>query len=137
MVKPRDSVRSPPALVAAIELEFGKCYDPVPYNPKWNPIDFKNGLTTDWESPAYVNPPYSETRKWYFKAHEQWKKGVTVIMLAKNKNLSAKYARKTVPGAELRFLPAQTFPGYTKPAAFGSLLLIWRAGEHSEKYSLK
>ena len=37
-------------------------FDPCPIDPKFD------GLNTDWESFVYVNPPYSEIRKWLDKA---------------------------------------------------------------------
>lgn len=54
---------------------FKSHYDPCPPNP-----DF-DGLSTDWESPAYVNPPYSNPLRWVEKAIEQQKKGIDVVML--------------------------------------------------------
>lgn len=56
---------------------FKDYYDPCPSNP-----DF-DGLSIDWKSPAFVNPPYSRgnVMLWVKKAIEQQQKGVYVVML--------------------------------------------------------
>ncbi|MGV9142136.1 MAG: DNA N-6-adenine-methyltransferase, partial [Promethearchaeota archaeon] len=56
---------------------FKNHFDPCPLNPK------KDGLKIDWESPAFVNPPYSEPKKWVKKAVKEKKKGVNICMLLK------------------------------------------------------
>ena len=55
---------------------FKNHYDPCPYKNN-NPV----GLIENWESPSYVNPPYSKPLKWVEKAILESKKGVDVVML--------------------------------------------------------
>ena len=131
-----DSVRSPKFLLKAIRKEFGKFYDPAPYNPKFDPKKF-DGLTTEWKAVNYVNPPYSKTRPWFAKAFEQWKKGRTVIMFVKLSTLGTLFAKEFVPGAEIRIFSKKfSFPGYDKQAAFTNVLIIWRANKKSQKFSI-
>lgn len=54
---------------------FKHHFDPCPVDAQFD------GLSTDWHSPAYVNPPYSSPLPWVKKAIEQSKRGVAVVML--------------------------------------------------------
>lgn len=77
---------SPPALLAEVETEFGKFFDPCPF-PLPEGFD---GLTCEWGAVNYVNPPFGyiihQGRKkgptaWVRKAIEEWKKGKTVVLV--------------------------------------------------------
>jgi len=54
---------------------FRHHFDPCPAHPKYD------GLSIDWKTPAYVNPPYSNPMPWIKKAIKETKKGVNVVML--------------------------------------------------------
>lgn len=58
---------TPPALMAALQLEFRFDFDPCPY-PKPEGFD---GLTCEWGASSYVNPPFGSI------VHEGKKKGMT------------------------------------------------------------
>ena len=136
-MKPSDSVRTPDHILKAIRDEFGELYDPCPYNPKFNPSVDKDGLTTEWEKVSFVNPPYSFVRPWFKKARQQWLQGKTVVLFVKLASLGTQYARKYIPGAEVRVMVNKIcFPGYEKTALFNNILVIFRAREHSTKYSI-
>lgn len=66
-----DSWRTPRWLID----HFRNHFDPCPSNPTFD------GLSIDWKSPAFVNPPYSSPLQWIKKAIEQAEKGVSVVML--------------------------------------------------------
>jgi hypothetical protein len=77
---------TPPELLAALHAEFQFDFDPCPF-PK--PDDF-DGLTTEWGSSSYVNPPFGsithEGRKkgptaWVRKAIEEQRKGKRVVLV--------------------------------------------------------
>jgi hypothetical protein len=72
-----DNWETPKDFYDELNREFGFVFDPCPLNP-----DF-DGLAIEWESPAFVNPPYSRKLKEAFirKAVEEYKKGKTVVML--------------------------------------------------------
>jgi site-specific DNA-methyltransferase (adenine-specific) len=132
-----DSVHTPKKILVAVRKEFGKFYDPVPYNPNFDPLKHKSGLTTEWRPVNFVNPPYSNVRVWFKKAHEQWQKGRTIIMLVKLATLGTQYAKKFARGAEVRVYSEKiAFPGYAQKAAFTNILIIWRARKRSNKYSI-
>jgi len=76
---------------------FKEHFDPCPSNP-----DF-NGLEIDWESPAYVNPPYSEPEKWVRKAIKEQEKGVDVVMLLKADPSTNWYRKLLENGASIAF----------------------------------
>ena len=58
-----------------IKEHFKNHFDPCPEKPIFD------GLSIDWSSPAFVNPPYSKPILWIKKAIEQQKKGVDIVML--------------------------------------------------------
>ena len=77
---------TPPALYAKLDQEFHFNFDPCPY-PK--PDDF-DGLTIEWGSSSYVNPPFGsimhEGKKkgptaWARKAIAEHQKGKTVVLV--------------------------------------------------------
>ena len=123
-----DSVRTPSWLLRDLRKEFGRFYDPAPFNPRFDPSKHKDGLVTDWKAVNFVNPPYSSVRPWVKKSHIEWKKNKTIILLIKLENLGRKYS-SLLRGAEIRFFrEAFVFPGYQGKAAFSNVLVIMRAG---------
>ena len=140
-MKQRDSVRTPEYILKAIRKEFvdegNTLYDPCPFNQEFNKKLHKDGLTTEWSDVSFVNPPYSFVRPWFKKAREQWLLGKTVVLFVKLANLGTQYARKYIDGAEVRIMVKKVqFPGYEHTALFNNILVIFRAGKHSTKYSI-
>lgn len=136
-MKKTDSVRTPEILLQAVRDEFGPFYDPCPFNPEFDSKVHKDGLKTEWGDVSFVNPPYSFVKPWFKKAREQWLLGKTAIMLCKLSNLGTQYARKYITGAEIRVLACKVqFPGYTAPALFNNVFVIFRAGKYSTKYTI-
>lgn len=77
---------TPPELYAALDAEFNFDFDPCPY-PLPEGFD---GLTCEWGSSNYVNPPFGsimhQGRKkgptaWVRKAIEEWRKGKRVVLV--------------------------------------------------------
>ena len=136
-MKKTDSVRTPEYILEAIRKEFGDYYDPCPFNPDFDPKIHKDGLKTEWGPVSFCNPPYSFIRPWFRKAREQWLLGKDVILFVKLSNLGTQYARKYIDGAEVRIMVKKvTFPGYEHTALFNNILVIFRGGKHSTKYSI-
>ena len=136
----RDSVRTPQHILAPLRREFGvrKFFDPAPYNPKFKKGGKNDGLLREWGKISFVNPPYSNVKPWFEKAHEEWRKKRTIIMLCKLDNIATAYAKKFMKGAELRILSEKIpFVGYGgKVPIFHNVIVIWRAGKRSSKYSI-
>ncbi len=99
-------------------------YDPLNVEFKFNfdpcPIDWKegdpDGLTIDWGTSTFCNPPYSQTAKWIEKAYNESKKGNTVVMLI-NVVTDTRAFHKFIYGkAEIRFLQGRIkFIDYSDP----------------------
>lgn len=77
---------TPKELYASLEKEFKFDFDPCPY-PKPDNFD---GLTSDWGSSNYVNPPFGSIivdgkkkgpTAWARKAIEESKKGKNVVLV--------------------------------------------------------
>jgi hypothetical protein len=55
----RDHWGTPDNIKVAVKKFYGKePFDPCPWNPNFD------GLTTSWSECAYINPPFSEYKKW-------------------------------------------------------------------------
>lgn len=68
---------TPPDVYAALDSEFHFDFDPCPY-----PLpDGFDGLTAEWGSSNYVNPPFKGPTKWIRKAIEESKKGKRVVLV--------------------------------------------------------
>jgi len=77
---------TPPDLYGQLELEFNFTFDPCPY-PLPEGFD---GLTCEWGSSNYVNPPFGSIMHagkkkgmtaWVRKAIEEYRKGKKVVMV--------------------------------------------------------
>lgn len=77
---------TPPDLYAALDAEFGFTFDPCPHPM---PVGF-DGLTCEWGSVNYVNPPFGSIihqgkkkgpTAWVRKAIEEQTKGKTVVLV--------------------------------------------------------
>ena len=117
---------TPDDLLKQIEDEFGPLFDPCPNGFK---ID---GLSIDWpmDKTAYVNPPYTRGQigYWVEKCHQQFKRGIDVVMLIPSYT-DTKYFHNFIYGqAELRFIKGRlAFKGYEgKPASFPSMLVVFK-----------
>lgn len=70
----RDDWKTPKKIYDEFTRRLG-FHDPCPPNPK------EDGLTAEWKFKNFVNPPYSQIKKWVDKAIEEHKKGKIVILL--------------------------------------------------------
>lgn len=73
-----DKWMTPPKLYKELDDEFDFNYDPCPID--WKEGD-EDGLTTEWGTRTFCNPPYSKVAPWIKKASEESKKGKLVVML--------------------------------------------------------
>ena len=130
-----DSVATPDCILDSLKAEFGELYDPCPlcdFDPKIH----KDGLTTDWGDVSFCNPPFSMTSKFVIKAHKEWTKGKTIIVLVKNTITNSKYFKKYCAGtAEIRFISNKIkFKGYSQCAWFPIILLVFYKNKMSNIY---
>ena len=73
-----DKWATPPDFYNKLNEEFHFNYDPCPIDWEEGDID---GLTSEWGSSTFCNPPYSKVALWIKKAHEESQKGKVVVML--------------------------------------------------------
>ena len=92
---------TPPDLYAKLNAEFDFNFDPCPLS--WTPAE-PDGLTQEWGTRSFCNPPYSNTAEWIRKAHAEWKKGKTIVMLLNAVTDTKAFHTYIYNQAELRFL---------------------------------
>lgn len=127
-----DKWQTPPALLATLNAEFHFNHDPCPIT--WT-LDDVDGLHSDWGTSTFCNPPYSQTGRWIKKAHDEWKKGKTVVMLINAVTDTIAFHEFILGKAELRFIkgrisfinPAE--PAKRAPSPKPSMLVVFRAFE--------
>ena len=96
-----DKWGTPKEMYDTLNTEFHFNHDPCPIDWKEGDVD---GLTTEWGTSTFVNPPYSSVAKWIKKSHEEWKKGKTIVMLI-NVITDTKAFHEYINGhAEVRFV---------------------------------
>ena len=127
-----DKWMTPSDLYKTLDDEFHFDHDPCPIT--WTPTD-PDGLTTNWGSSSFVNPPYSQTAKWIAKSHAEWKRGKTVVMLINAITDTRAFHDYIYGQAELRFIRGRlrfTMPtGKTGPSPRPSMIVIFRAQQSS------
>lgn len=125
-----DKWMTPTEVYDPLHEEFKFDYDPCPID--WKPGD-KDGLTTDWGACSFVNPPYSTVKLWIKKAHQEWKKGKTVVMLINAITDTIAFHEYIYGQAELRFVKGRIKfinpqePEKSQPSPKASMIVIFRA----------
>lgn len=110
-----DKWKTPEDLYNALNAEFHFNHDPCPIT--WKAGD-PDGLQTEWGSSTFCNPPYSAVAKWIAKAHAEWKKGKTVVLLINAITDTKAFHQYIYNQAELRFLKGRVkFISADKPDA--------------------
>ena len=125
-----DKWATPPELYKPLDDEFHFNFDPCPIT--WEQGD-ADGLLTDWGTATFVNPPYSKVAKWIEKAHVEWKKGKTVVMLINAVTDTIAFHKYIYGQAEVRFIkgrvafinPAE--PEKKKPSPKPSMIVVFKA----------
>jgi phage N-6-adenine-methyltransferase len=124
-----DKWATPSEVYDPLNTEFKFNYDPCPI--EWKEGD-QDGLTAEWGTSTFCNPPYSKVALWIAKAHSEWKKGKTVVMLI-NAITDTKAFHEYIYGqAELRFIKGRisfidpTNPKKKQPNVKPSMLVIFK-----------
>ena len=97
-----DKWGTPAYIYDKLHEEFKFNCDPCPID--WSPDTHGDGLTMEWGTSTFVNPPYSDVSKWIEKAHEEWKRGNTVVMLINAITDTIAFHRYILGNAEIRFI---------------------------------
>jgi len=118
--------RTPPAVYAELDAEFGFDYDPCPLS-NLNDSLISDGLLADWGNVAFCNPPYSAIKDWVRKGWEQWKLGKTVVFLIPSRTDTAWWHDYCMEATEIRFIRGRLKFGDAKNAApFPSCVVVFK-----------
>ena len=101
-----DKWMTPPEVYNPLNEEFNFNFDPCPIT--WEEGD-ADGLTIEWGSSTFCNPPYSKTAKWIQKASAERAKGKLVVLLI-NACTDTKAFHQYIynqPNTDIRFLPGR------------------------------
>ena len=96
----RDDWKTPDYILTPLKKEFDFNFDPCPINP------IVDGLTIEWGSRNFINPPYSQQLKEAFirKAYEESQKGKLCVMLLPVSTSTKIFHEVIYHNAEIRFL---------------------------------
>jgi len=124
-----DKWATPPEVYDPLNTEFGFNYDPCPITWKEGDVD---GLSCEWGSTTFCNPPYSGVGKWIKKAHDEWKKGKTVVMLINAVTDTVAFHEYIYGKAEIRFVRGRIKfinalePDKRTPNVKASMIVVFR-----------
>lgn len=112
--------RTPRKVYDGLHAEFKFQFDPCPSHAL---ID---GLTSEWGSPAFVNPPFKEIDKWVRKSFAEWIDGKTVVMLIPARTDTRWWHDCVMKATEIRFLRGRLkYEGAKFNAPFPSCVVIF------------
>lgn len=124
--KKTDNWQTPLLFYHKLDIEFNFNLDPCPLNPS---VD---GLKIPWKGHIFVNPPYSQIKKWLIKAHEELKKEAEIIVFLTFANTDTSWFHDYVLNkAEIRFIRGRLRfldkkGNYKNSAMRPSMILIFR-----------
>lgn len=117
----RQDWKTPKAFYEGLDAEFHFKHDPCPPNPT---VD---GLTSTWESPAFMNPPYNEIAKWMKKAWEEYQKGCTVVCLIPSRTDTRWWHEYCMKATDIRFVKGRLkFDDQKFNAPFPSAVIVFK-----------
>lgn len=121
MTSIRQDWRTPKAFYQALHAEFGFVFDPCPPNHK------SDGLATDWDGPAFVNPPFKGIEKWVKRSWEESQLGKTVVMLIPARTDTRYWHDYCMKASEIRFIKGRLHYDDSKNSApFPSCVVVFR-----------
>jgi len=112
-----DNWETPKELYDKLNAEFHFNFDPCPLNANFN------GLTIEWGTSNFVNPPYNRIDKPKFiqKAFEEWQKGKTCVLLIPAATGTKQFHEIMLPYAEIRFLKGRvSFKGFNSKGIYST-----------------
>jgi site-specific DNA-methyltransferase (adenine-specific) len=128
--KGSDKWMTPKSLFDKLNREFFfEDYDPCPI--EWKEGD-PDGLLQEWSTTTFVNPPFSKLDEWIKKAHQEWLKGKTIVLLMNAKTHIPSFHEYVLKNpVEIRFVKGKVNfeqEGRTKKSnnPWSTMVLIWR-----------
>ena len=118
-----DNWKTPENVYQKLNHEFNFDFDPCPLNEK----PHFDGLSIEWGSVSFVNPPYSQISAWCKKSFEQFQKGKTVVMLIPSRTDTRYWHDYIMKATEIRFIKGRLKFGDSKNSApFPSAVIIFK-----------
>lgn len=105
-----------PSYIYEQALKLG-LFDPCPFQSE------ADGLAMDWKERNFVNPPYSQIKKWVEKSIEQRKKGHKVLLLIPARTDTKAFRLLYDFGAEFYFIEGRLKFNDSNPAPFPSMIV--------------
>lgn len=93
--------QTPREIYEPLDREFNFNYDPCPIDWEEGDID---GLSTEWGTSTFCNPPYSDVAKFIKKAYEESLKGKTIVLLINAATDTKAFHEYILGKAEIRFI---------------------------------
>lgn len=117
-----DEWSTPEETYHALDAEFQFADDPCPLGGS------ENGLFREWQSPCFVNPPYSKISDWMEKTVLEHRAGKTIVMLVPSRTDTRWWHNFAMLADEIRFIRGRLrFGGHDNAAPFPSVILVYRA----------
>lgn len=113
--------QTPQPLYDALNKEFRFTFDPAPVKPQFD------GLSIEWKSRNYVNPPYNNISAWLEKGLVELDKGRLSVFLIPLR-IHTKYFKDIIMkrAREIRMLKKHVqFQGYPIPSPWMTVLVIF------------
>jgi phage N-6-adenine-methyltransferase len=123
-----DKYQTPLETYNQLNDEFDFNFDPCPIEWKEGDAD---GLSIEWKERNFVNPPYSNVKRWIEKSHQEWKKGKLVVMLINSITDTIAFHKYIYHQAEIRFVKGRLKfldeeGNELKPSPKPSMIVIFR-----------
>lgn len=119
---------TPKEVFEGLHKEFNFQDDPCPLN------SLIDGLSRDWKSPAFVNPPYSDLKTWSKKAYEEAQKGCTSVLLIPSRTDTKWWHDYILKAQEIRFIKGRLkFGGCKNNAPFPSCIVVFKPSSGQQK----
>lgn len=123
-----DNWATPQAFYEKLHKEFNFNFDPCPLNN--NELRTFDGLSSDWGTRTFCNPPYSDWGRWVKKGYEEHLKGKLVVFLLPVRTDTIVFHDYILGKAEIRFIRGRLKFGDGKyPAPFPSYVVIFRGAK--------
>lgn len=121
-VSKSDDWATPKDVYDSLNQEFNFDDDPCPLQMQGLPL--LDGLSREWGSRCFMNPPYSNPTPWVRRAYQESLNGKLVVGLLRGDTSTIWFHDWVLPFAKLRFIKGRLcFNG--KPAPFSSIIAVW------------
>lgn len=114
--------RTPKATFDGLNAEFRFNDDPCPTGSH---ID---GLSREWGTISFVNPPFKTIAQWVEKAWDQFRLGKTVVLLIPSRTDTRWWHKFCMKASEIRFIQGRLkYEGAKFNAPFPSCVVVFKS----------